>query len=129
MDVLLHVGSLEQHAAFPLKLICNGNLTGARHAKDIGIPILWFTNINFLEIWSYIHAWDDADLRAIPPLFPSCKSLHISKFQRYVGNIHDIVGVTEVDLHSYTWNARLIRYGSSETLTRLGFHDICGSLD
>ena len=80
-------------------------------------------NVTFLEIWPFEDDPEKVDLTVIRLSFPNLKTLHISEPDGYTGNVHDIVGLTEFILHSEIINGQLIPYGSSETLTRLGFHN------
>jgi len=81
-----------------------------------------FPNVTRLGLWPKPKNSEDdarADLSKLKHLFPSLNATVLSDSPGYTGNIHDVVGLSNVYLVSNTGNDQLIPYGSSDTLIAL----------
>ena len=127
---VVHEHSFWQDKKFDLALpsltLTATRITLGTSAREISVHAFFkslppFPNVKTLEIWPFKDDRHNADLTMIQRLFPGLKTLYTSEFPRYTGNLHDMVGLTDLMLNSYTGNDNLIPYGSSETLTQLVF--------
>ena len=106
-----------------------GTLDRAINPSAFFNRFLLYPNVTVLKICAYKESdcLPPANLAAIRASFPSLKILHISDFFQYrgtlYGNLHDLVGLTELVLDCYTGHDKLIPYRSHETLTSLSFRE------
>ena len=81
-----------------------------------------FPNVTHLALWPQPKNSEDdalADLAKLNHLFPSLEATVICDSPGYTGNIHDVVGLSNVVVMSKTGNDQLIPYGSADTLSTL----------